>query len=205
MYYTGVFIVTILILHCTLVSSLPHSPHTSPALRHLRQLQEALSFYLLFVYKTHQPSSLTISSIHPPSSHKYPPPHCTVLSLITNSKGFLNVSLIWVHFTLVSSIPSVFLPYPFFPPLYYSTAFNIYHYILCLSRCYVFWYYLLSHSISFPFSPELLRVLLLQTCTTYKFEYDHAWFCVYVYLLDLSSTYERKHVAFVFLNLAYFT
>jgi hypothetical protein len=28
---------------------------------------------------------------------------------------------------------------------------------------------------------------------------------VYVYHLDLSPTYERKHVAFVFLNLAYFT
>jgi hypothetical protein len=30
-------------------------------------------------------------------------------------------------------------------------------------------------------------------------------FCVYLYLLDLLSKYRRKHVAFVFLYLAYFT
>jgi hypothetical protein len=30
-------------------------------------------------------------------------------------------------------------------------------------------------------------------------------FCVYVYFLDLSSTNERNHMAFVFLNLAYFS
>jgi hypothetical protein len=54
--------------------------------------------------------------------------------------------------------------------------------------------------------PKFHRVFaLLQMSSTYKFENDHVCFCVYVYLLDLSSTYERKHVAFVFLNLAYFT
>jgi hypothetical protein len=41
-------------------------------------------------------------------------------------------------------------------------------------------------------------VPLFQTCPTSEFVYDHACFCVYVYLSDLSSMYERKHVAFVF-------
>jgi hypothetical protein len=48
-------------------------------------------------------------------------------------------------------------------------------------------------------------VPLLQTCSTYKCVYDNVCFCVYVYLFDLSFTYEKKHVAFIFLNLANFT
>jgi hypothetical protein len=64
---------------------------------------------------------------------------------------------------------------------------------------------MLYHSFSFPSFPGFHRVILLQTCSTYQFVYEHACFYIYVYLLDLSSTYERKHVAFVFLNLAYFT
>jgi hypothetical protein len=59
---------------------------------------------------------------------------------------------------------------------------------------------------SFLSFPELHRVVpLLQTCSTYEFVHDHACFCVYVYLLDLSPMYERKHVTFVFLSLACFT
>jgi hypothetical protein len=54
--------------------------------------------------------------------------------------------------------------------------------------------------------PEFHRVIpLLQTCSTSEFVYDHACFCICVLSLDLSSTYERKHVAFVFLILANFT
>jgi hypothetical protein len=52
---------------------------------------------------------------------------------------------------------------------------------------------------SFPSSP------LLQTYSTYKCVSDHVWFCVHVYILYLSSTYERKHLSFVFLSLAFFT
>jgi hypothetical protein len=33
--------------------------------------------------------------------------------------------------------------------------------------------------------------------------YDHVCIYRYIYLLDLSSTYERKYVMFVFLKLAY--
>jgi hypothetical protein len=39
----------------------------------------------------------------------------------------------------------------------------------------------------------------------YTFVYNHVCFWEYVYLLDLISTYERKHVAFIFLILTYFT
>jgi hypothetical protein len=36
---------------------------------------------------------------------------------------------------------------------------------------------------SFPSFPKFHRVVpLLQTCSTSEFVYDHAWFCVYVYL-----------------------
>jgi hypothetical protein len=59
---------------------------------------------------------------------------------------------------------------------------------------------------SFPSFPEFHRVVpLLKTCSTSEFVYDHVWFCVCVYFLDLSSTCERKHAAFVFLNLANFS
>jgi hypothetical protein len=60
-------------------------------------------------------------------------------------------------------------------------------------------------SFSFPFPPPPSSIVLLQTHFTYKFVYDQVCFCIYVYLSDLPSTYERKHAAFVFLSLAYFT
>jgi hypothetical protein len=56
---------------------------------------------------------------------------------------------------------------------------------------------------SFPSSPEFYAVvLLLQICSTYEIVYDHSCFCLYVYILGLSSMSERKHVC---LSLAYFT
>jgi hypothetical protein len=55
----------------------------------------------------------------------------------------------------------------------------------------------LYHFLSFPSFSKLHRVVLvLQTCSTYMFVYS-VCFCVCVHLLDLSSIYERKHVAFV--------
>jgi hypothetical protein len=65
---------------------------------------------------------------------------------------------------------------------------------------------MLCHSLFLSLFPEFHRVVpLLQTCSTTEFVFDHACFCVYVYLLDLSSMYERKHAAFVSLSLANFT
>jgi hypothetical protein len=37
------------------------------------------------------------------------------------------------------------------------------------------------------------------------FVYDHICFGVYVYILDVYFTYERKYEAFIFMNLTYFT
>jgi hypothetical protein len=60
---------------------------------------------------------------------------------------------------------------------------------------------MLYHSLFLSLLPEFHRaVLLLQTCSTSEFVCDQVCFCVRVYLLDLSSTHERKHVAFVFLS-----
>jgi hypothetical protein len=66
--------------------------------------------------------------------------------------------------------------------------------------------YFYTVGFSFPSSSEFHRAVpLSQTCSTDKFGYDHVCFCVCVYLWDLSSTYERKHVAFASLTLACFT
>jgi hypothetical protein len=69
--------------------------------------------------------------------------------------------------------------------------------MLCITILFTHYH---SHFLS-SFSKSHSRVLLLQTCSTSEFVYDHVWFSVYVYLLDLSSTYERKHVDLIFLNL----
>jgi hypothetical protein len=65
-----------------------------------------------------------------------------------------------------------------------------------MHRCNVFWYCWLSVIlISFPFSPKFHRVVpLLQTYSIYKCVCKHVCFRVNIYLLDLPSTYVRKHV-----------
>jgi hypothetical protein len=75
-------------------------------------------------------------------------------------------------------------------------------YILYCHRCYILWHYWCSIILfSFPSFSKYHRVVpLLQTCSTYEFVYDNTCFYVYVYLLDLPSMYEGKHMAFVFLS-----
>jgi hypothetical protein len=108
-------------------------------------------------------------------------------------------------YTLLWSIQS--LPLHSFTPLlptpHFSTAFNTYPYTLYLHRCYALQYCWCSTILfSIPSFPKFHRVVpLWQICSTSVFVYDHVCFCVYVYILDLSSTYERKHVTFVFLRL----
>jgi hypothetical protein len=59
---------------------------------------------------------------------------------------------------------------------------------------------------SFSSFPKFHRIVsLLKTCSTYEFVYYHACFCIYIYLLNLSSMYKRKHLAFGFLSQVYFT
>jgi hypothetical protein len=77
---------------------------------------------------------------------------------------------------------------------------------IIFSTCIDVMYFDTVEALPFSFPSYSHRVApLLQTCFIYKFIHDHVWFCVYVYVLDLSSTYERNHVTFVFLSLAYFT
>jgi hypothetical protein len=51
---------------------------------------------------------------------------------------------------------------------------------------------LLLTIILFSFLTSLEFHRIVPVLQTYKFVYDHVCFCVYVYLLDLFSTYERK-------------
>jgi hypothetical protein len=90
------------------------------------------------------------------------------------------------------------------PPTSFFKSYQYNPYILYLHRSYV---YDITDALAFAFPfPELHRVVpQLLTWSACEFVYDHDCFCAYVYLLDLSSTYERKHAAFVFLSLAYFT
>jgi hypothetical protein len=59
---------------------------------------------------------------------------------------------------------------------------------------------------SFPSSSNFHRIVsLLQTCSTYKCIFDHVCFCVCVYVCIYLPTYDRKHAAFMFLILGYFS
>jgi hypothetical protein len=95
-------------------------------------------------------------------------------------------------------------PLPF---LSHVPFFGSFQYILLRplpAQIQIFQYYWCSIILFyFPSSPKFQSVLsLLPTYSTCRCVYDHVWVCVYVYLLDLSFTYERKHVSFVFLTLA---
>jgi hypothetical protein len=94
----------------------------------------------------HIPSLSCPSFTLPPSEV---PPHITsftVLSFFPHwflhqcSKGFLDVSPLWIYFT-VSSTPSITLPYLFPPTPHLSTASNTYGYILHLHICCIFQYW----------------------------------------------------------------
>jgi hypothetical protein len=53
----------------------PHCLPLNPSTPHIKQLQDVSLFYFTYIYEVHQPYSLTfISFVHPPASHKYPPP-----------------------------------------------------------------------------------------------------------------------------------
>jgi hypothetical protein len=99
-------------------------------------------------------------------------------------KGLLNVSPLWVYFTLIHSTPSIALPYPITSHPHFSTAFNTYPYILYLNRCYdlrYYWCFIILFS--FPFFPEFHRVFpLLQMCSISEFVYNHVCFYIDVYL-----------------------
>jgi hypothetical protein len=108
-------------------------------------------------------------------------------------------------FWSVQHLPLLFLTplplLPFFNSFQYTSLYPLPSQILCFMIL-----LMLYHSLFLFFFYEFHRVVpLLLTCCSYEFVYDHVCFCLYVYLLNLSSMYERKHAAFAFLSLAYFT
>jgi hypothetical protein len=107
-------------------------------------------------------------------------------------KGFLNISPPWVYFTLVTSSPSITLPYPFISHPPFSAAFNTHPDILCLHRCYVLWHYWCSITLfSFPSFPKFHRVvLLLKTYSTYEFIYGYVVF-VYMFIFWIFYIWEK--------------
>jgi hypothetical protein len=93
-------------------------------------------------------------------------PHC--LNPLTPSPNHLK--LLQCIYTM--RILSITLPYPFTSHLPFSTAFNIYPYILYLHQSYVLWYCWCFVILFFPSFPESHRVvLLLQTWTDKSKEY----------------------------------
>jgi hypothetical protein len=108
--------------------------------------------------------------------------------------------------TVLGPVQPITLPHLFPPIPYDSIAFSTYP--TCTSTCTDVMHLILLMLIllfSFPSSQVPREVAPLQICSTYKCVCDRVCFCVYIYLLELSSTYERKHVVFVFQNLYYLT
>jgi hypothetical protein len=115
---------------------------------------------------------------------------------------FLSVSPLWVYFILVCATLFHYSPLPitlspFFNSIQYTSLYPLPSQIICFMILQMFY-----HSLFLSLFPKFHRIVLLLTNPTYGFEY--ACFCVYVYLLDLSSTYEIECMAFVFLSLAHF-
>jgi hypothetical protein len=130
------------------------------------------------------------------------------LSFIINPQnnvwqGFLmypycDYSLLWSvqPLPLLSLTPS--LPHPLFNSFQYILSYPLPAQMEWISI------FLTIIIFSFPFFPELHRIVsLLQKSSTYKIIYDNLWFSIYVHFLVLSSTYDRKCVAFIFLKLSY--
>jgi hypothetical protein len=185
----------------TLVTSLSTSLPLSPLLQEIPS-----GFFVLFHVSIWSPSTIyphlnfLYSLFSPPQSY------FSLLIFKFMFIGCLNVCPLWVYFTLVHSISSITLPYIFFlPPLIFN-AVNIHPYMLYLHILYYERLLMPYHSLFLSLSPELHTVVpLLWTNSISEFVYDHACICLYVYLLDLSSTYETEYVSFVFLILANFT
>jgi hypothetical protein len=99
--------------------------------------------------------------------------------------------------SLFYSTPSITLSDPFISPSpCFSTAFSTHLYILYL---HILWYAKLlmpCHSLFLSLFPEFHRAVpLLSTRSTSEFVYDHACFCVYVYLwFRLPRMRENMHL-----------
>jgi hypothetical protein len=97
------------------------------------------------------------------------------------SNRHLNLCPLWVCFALNCSTLSITLPYslpPFFNIIRYTSLYSSPSHFICYDITDA-----LSFSFPFMFPPEFQRLVpLLQTHCTSEFVYEHACFCVYVYL-----------------------
>jgi hypothetical protein len=91
---------------------------------------------------------------------------------------------LWVHFTMVSSAPSVTPPVT---PSSHPTIIQQLSVHTIVSSTTILLTVILF---SLPSSPEFHRIVHFYKHVMCKFVYDHVSFCVYVFFLDLSCTYE---------------
>jgi hypothetical protein len=104
-----------------------------------------------------------------------------------------NFTLLW----FVQALPFT-IPYPFISHLPFSTAFSTHPYNLYLHRCYVLYYWCLMILFFFPSFPKFHRVVpLLQTCSTFEFINDHAFF-VYMLIFWMYLPYMKENIWFLF-------
>jgi hypothetical protein len=181
-----------------------HCPHCLP-LNSLPAPLKAIarSFLVLINIGIWTPSTIYCHLNLLPSPSPYPP-HCTYFAVDVergvSMYGHCGYTLLWS----IQSLPLLSLT-PLPPNPHFSTAFSIYPYIFYLHILRYAILLMLYHSLFLSLFPEFPRVVpLSQTCSTYEFVYDHACFCVCVYLW-IYLPRMRENVAFVFLILAYFT
>jgi hypothetical protein len=139
-----------------------------------------------------------IEHIYPPP-HKYPLPcrtYFATLSFMFTSKisvqrGFsMYLSCEWIYCILVSWTTFITLSWSFPPNHYYSTAFSIYHYVIYLHRCNIFWYCLLSIILfSFPSSPEF------HSSSEFSI---YAYIYIYIYIFIYKCVYDLFLCLFIF-------
>jgi hypothetical protein len=135
---------------------------------HPKQLQKVSLFYIIYVYKAHWPYSSFFISIHPPLPRNTPPPqdlfyqpvhHFLIPRSVYKGVSWCISAVNMLY--LVSSVPSITLPYPFLPTPYYSTPFSTNRCPLPAQMQCIWILLTLCYSLFFPSSPEFLRVVAL--------------------------------------------
>jgi hypothetical protein len=150
-----------------------------------------------FINHLPSPSSSSFTLPLPQVTHTHTVPVLqSWLSLLTFKsmfKGFIDVSPLRVHFSLIHFNPFHYSLLPLYLPLPIFQQLSVH--ILISSTVTDVRFYDITDALSFslPFPPSPSSIELLKAHSTQEFVYDHACFGVYVYLSDLSSTYERKH------------
>jgi hypothetical protein len=200
-----------LILHIIYIVPID-SPCTKSLVTPLKQLQEV--FLVLFYRGMWSPPAIYHSLILVSTPPYYTPlcTHCDcsiALVLIINiwvdieSGVSVHVILGVLQLGLFNSFNT--LPYVFTSTTNFSVAFNTHPYISTFTSYGMLYFWCSIILFTFITFHEFHRVvLLLQTCSTTEFVYNHVWFGVYVYLWIYLPDM-RETVCLVFLILANFT